>query len=365
MKIEKINISLLDRVMGCPGHLFMIDLPKYEKQEQQTEGIVASEYLEYLLKGVQPPIHSKDGRPFTEDMKFYLSAIANDVLKLGVEVNTETKVNWQSKSGIWCNGRYDFSYVLDNVLYIHDLKWGWGLVEPKKNWQLIGYAIGEMIRRQQGFHEVVLVIEQPRPHHEKGTRREWRVTHDELTQYEKEIDYQLTQISIGHKALVTGEHCKYCPAAAGACTAINKALYSGIDVIQEFVQDDLNEKELAHQLALISRVEEVMKIKKNSLEQLATMRIKEGKVVPGYTIEQSYGHRTWKSGITPEVVKQLTGIDITTKDILSPAKAEKLGVPKKLVGQMTERPFLGNKVKKTDVEFANTVFGNEAPKQVE
>lgn len=365
MKIEKINISLLDRVMGCPGHLFMIDLPKFEKQENQTEGIVASEYLEYLLKGVQPPVHSKDGRPFTEDMKFYLKEIANDVLKLGVEINTETVINWQSKSGIWVNGRYDFSYVYNNTLYIHDLKWGWGIVEPEKNWQLIGYAIGEMIRRNVGFNEIVLVIEQPRPHHEKGTRREWKVTFNQIEEFQKEIDYQLTQVSLGHKALVTGEHCKYCPAAAGDCPAINKALYTGVDVIQEFVQDDMTEKQLAEQFKLIERVEEVMKIKKSSLEQLITVRIKEGKVVPGYTIKPSYGHRNWKPGITPDVVKNLTGIDIRTEEILSPAKAEKLGVPKKLVAQMTEVPFLGNKVKKTDVEFAATVFGSEAPKQVE
>lgn len=79
-------------------------------------------------------------------------------------------------------------------------------------------------------------------------------------------------------------------------------------------------------------------------------------------MEKNYGDRKWKKGISPLVIKTLTGKDITAQEMLSPAKAEKLGVPKELVAKYVERYFVGNKlVRKDTSKLGNKIFG-EPPK---
>src|ERR1700677_3448926 len=160
----------------------------------------------------------------------------------------------------------------------------------------------------------------------------------------------MDQIAGGYAELVTSKKCKYCPGAASACTAFNRAVYSGIDhVLSEFKQDSINEKEISFQLDLLGRVTEVLKIKSESLKQLAVDRIKNGGIIPNYACEESYGDRKWKKEVSPDVIKTLTGISIVETVMLSPAKAEKVGVPKDLVKGYVDRHFIGNKLKRQDV----------------
>ena len=113
----------------------------------------------------------------------------------------------------------------------------------------------------------------------------------------------------------------------------------------------------------MERASELLYIRKDSLTELAINRIKGGKVVPNYSIETSFGNRTWKKSVSPDVLEMLTGKVVTEKKLLSPAKIEKLGVDKKFIASLTERYNKGSKVKRVDTNaMADRIFNNKGEK---
>lgn len=375
MIVRELRCSSLARYMSCAGFLSFTDLPEDETSPQAMEGTAAGELLQAMLeqKTTKPNVksHAMNTVRFDEDMWFYLTPIAERVLSAAVHgVLCEQRIDWQATQFTTIRGQYDISYVLGTTLYIEDLKYGWKLVEVKNNYQLIGYAIGEVLRlhREYGFtpSHISFTIHQPRPHHEDGATRTHVITYDELMVHYGAIVAQMTRIDQGDRTLATGNHCRYCPAAGGACPAINRALYNGVDVVMsDFNQDNLTAHQIGQQLDFLKRVEEILKIKKDSLEQLSVTRMNAGEVVTGYTIEKQYGHRKWKPGITAETIEALTGINIMRTEMLSPAQAEKIKVSKAWTDQLTSKPFIGVKPVKGDaaVEIAK-VFGNEPIKLI-
>lgn len=346
--------------MVCAGFVFLDleenDLPKPAAEE----GTAAGEYLERLVTHQPLPEVARNGVYFDDDMKFYTKPIAEDIFsRATTAIECEHEIDWQTRSGITIAGHPDITFV-DNrgYLCIEDLKYGWGIVEVKENWQLLGYAIGEVIRRGKAFEKISLKIHQPRPHHEDGDKREWLITYSELIEYKERIENRMQEIVNGKRDFQTSSNCKYCQGAAEACPAFNRLFYRALEVSTGFIQDSLNEQEIARQLDHIRRAEEVIKIKKDSLTELGVMRIKQGKIIPGYVQTQKVGNRSWKHGVSPEAIKIMTGKDVMEHNFMSPAKVEKLGIPKKLIDQLCEKKFVGMKLEKQDsTELGNKIFG--------
>jgi len=360
----KIHASSLARAMVCSGHLFFKDLHDTELHPAAPEGTAAGEYLEHLLNKTTPPLQAKNGIYFDDDMKLYGSATAKDIFDKanGAEVTAEGKVSWMTQAGVKISCRYDASFLTPGLLYVDDYKYGYGIVDVTENWQLIAYAIGEVIRRQQPL-DVALRIHQPRPHHEHGSVREWRITYPELLQYKDRIEKRMQQIVDGDKTLTTSSACKYCKGAAEACTAFNRSFYAALDFTESFTQDMITDEEVAQQLNLAKTAKEIIKIKTDSLEQLAISRIKGGKIVPGYMTEKSYGNRSWKGCVNADNILALTGKNISEPaKLLSPAKAEKLGVPKTLIAGLVEKKYKGNNLVKKDAsDLGDSIFGTNNP----
>jgi len=344
--------------MTCAGSLFFKDLPDEESSDAAREGTAAGELLERILTGQDIGTHARNDYPFDEDMMFYTKPIAQQIIdNAQSEINCEKRIDWQTRSGIWIRGQFDISYIANGNLHIEDLKYGWGPVEVFENWQLLGYAIGEVMRRQMFFDKIVMRIHQPRPHHEDGPTRTWTLTYNELLGYKERIEKRTDEIAAGDKTLVTSPKCKYCPAAV-ACPAMSKAFYRGVEIVHEFVQDNIDDKELSFQLDLVTRVSELIKIKSDSLKALAVDRLKKGAIIPNYVTEPSYGDRKWQKKVNPEMMQILSGFDLIEKNMMSPAKAEKLGVPKDLVNALVDRHFLGLKiVKRNPNSLGEKIFG--------
>jgi hypothetical protein len=360
----EIRCSQLARPMSCAGFVSFRNLPKQETNPAAEEGTAAGELLQRRLLGSDVPKQAQNGVYFDADMWFYTKPIVEEInSNRQSDVLCEQRIDWQTRSGAWVRGSYDISFVRNGHLYIDDLKYGWGIVEVKNNWQLLGYAIGEVIRRGTAFEKIILRIHQPRPHHEDGTTREWALTYDELLSYKEKIDARMDQLVAGENNLSTGSQCKYCPAAAEACPAFNRLFYRALEITTEFTQDQISETELARQLDHVARAVEVIKIKMDSLNELAVSRVKAGKIIPGWITEQRWGDRNWKPGLSPETIEVLTGTKIVEQTMLSPAKAEKAGLPKAFVNALVDRKFLGQKlVKKDATDLGNKIFGTVAPK---
>lgn len=359
----EVHCSALARPMVCAGFLSFEGLERLPGGPAAEEGTAAGELLERILTNQVGPKQARNGIYFNEEMLFHLTPIAEEInANRQSEVLCEQPIDWRTRSGVWIRGKYDVSFVREGRLYIDDLKYGWGIVEVQNNWQLIGYAIGEVIRRGIAFEKIVLRIRQPRPHHEDGDCREWVLTYAELLGFKEQIEKRFQEIVDGLKTLQTGPQCKYCAATREACPAFNRLFYRALEVSTEFTQDQIDEAELARQLDHVNRAVDVIKIKMDSLKELAVSRIKNGKIIPGYITESSYGDRKWKSGISPQVVEVLTGKKIIKQEMLSPAQAEKAGVPKDFVNQLVDRHFIGQKlVRKDGSTIGNKIFGTAAP----
>lgn len=363
--VREIRCSSLDRYINCPGFAQMTDTLPNLSNPAAEEGTAAGELLQAMLeqRSLKPNVTgvAKNGVRFDSDMYFHLGPIAQEILNKNVMISCEERVDWVPTPGVVIRGQFDIKYVVDDTLYIEDLKYGWKIVDVKENWQLLGYAIGVLLKLPERPKYIQFTIHQPRPHHEDGRSRVWKIAIDDLTFYYNTIVGTMSGIAQGSRQLITGSHCKYCPAAANRCPAISRSMYNGIaEVMYDFKQDDLTEAEIAEQLRLLEDVSSLVKIKQDSLNDLACMKLKEGKVIPGYGMEEKFGDRSWKSDVTPEAIEVLTGLRIVEQVIMSPAKAEKLGVDKKLVKDLVERRSTGFKcVKKDFTKQAEQVFGKK------
>jgi hypothetical protein len=358
-----IRSSKLARYMVCAGYLHL-DVEESEGGDAAKEGTAAGEFLEWLLTNKPLLNVATNGVYIDTDIKFYINSVSKNITdRNATEVLCETRIDWQTRSGIWIRGQYDAAFI-DNEgkLCIEDLKYGWGIVEVKENWQLLAYAIGEVIRRGQAFDKISLKIHQPRPHHEDGSTREWILSYSELLEYKEQIELRMIDLANGRKEFQTSKHCKYCSGAAEACTAFSRLFYRALEISTEFYQDSLTEEEIANQLDQIKRAEEVIKIKADSLVELGTSRIKKGKLIPGYIQVDKFSNRVWKNGISPEAIKLMTGKDVMEITFMSPAKVEKLGISKELVKQLTECKLTGVRLeKKNGSDVGNRIFGNNIP----
>lgn len=364
--VREIRCSSLDRYMKCPGFAQMTDTLPNLSNPAAEEGTAAGELLQAMLeqRSLKPNVTgvAKNGVRFDSDMYFHLTPIAQEILAKNVTINCEGRVDWvPAAQSITIRGQFDISYIVGDTLYIEDLKYGWKIVDVKENWQLLGYAIGTLMQLPERPKYIQFTIHQPRPHHEEGRSRVWKIDLNELTNYYNKICDVMGSIAQGSRELITGSHCKYCPAAANRCPAISRSMYNGIaEVMYDFKQDDLTEAEIAEQLRLLEDVASLVKIKQDSLNDLACLKLKEGKHIPGYGLEEKFGDRSWKSDVTPEAIEVLTGLTIVEKVIMSPAKAEKLGVDKKLVKDLVERRMIGVKaVKKDYTRDAEKAFGKK------
>lgn len=361
--VREIRSSSLDRYMKCPGFAQMTDLIPNLGGPAADEGTAAGELLQAMLeqRTQKPTVSSaaKNGVRFDSDMYYYLSPIAQEILSKNVTVNCEIRVDWVPCPGIAIRGQFDIAYLQGDTLCIEDLKYGWKIVEVKENWQLLSYAIGTLLQLPDRPKKVKFTIHQPRPHHEDGRSRVWEIGVDELGKYYQQICNQMQLIVNGDRTLNVGSHCKYCPAAANRCPAISRSMYECVDLVMyDFKQDDLTEDEISKQMGLLAEVSNLVKIKMDSLNDLACHKMREGKVIPGYALEEKFGDRSWKPDVTPEAIEFLTGVNILEKVIMSPAKAEKLGVDKKLVMGLVERKRTGIKaVKKDFTKEAEKAFG--------
>jgi hypothetical protein len=362
--INHIRCSGLARPMVCAGYTALEVEELESDNEAAKEGTAAGEFLQLTLERKPIPAVASNGVYFNDEMAFHTLPIAHDInSRAATQVLCETRIDWQTESGIWIKGTYDYAFVdKRNYLCIEDLKYGFGIVEVFENWQLIGYAIGELMRRGQAFSHISFKIHQPRPHHEDGYSREWLITYSELLDYKIRIEKRMWELVNGRKDFQTSDKCKYCKGAAEACPAFSRLFYRALEVTTEFFQDSLTEQEISTQLDQVGRAVEVLKIKQDSWVQLGSDRIKKGKLIPNYIQENQYSNREWKPNISPDAIKVMTGVDVMTKTFMSPAQAEKAGVSKELVKQLAGSRMTGVKLKKKDAAIVgNKTFGNQQP----
>ena len=222
--ITEVRCSSLHRPMQCLGYLSLENLVKEEAGQPAKDGTAVGELLSEMIRQRtdSPKIGTtaSNGTFLDQDMWFHARDVYNTILQRaqGSAIETEERIDWVTPAGVTIRGQFDISFAVGDTLYIEDLKYGYGIVEPEMNWQLIGYAIGQCVRvdKLYGYRprNISLTIHQPRPFHEKGRVRTWVITIQELMERYNEICDRMKQYVDGSKELATGPACKYCTAGS-------------------------------------------------------------------------------------------------------------------------------------------------------
>lgn len=355
MSIE-IRSSSLARFMKCNGWINYAHLPQ-EESDAAKEGTAFHELVDLLYKGKQPIPSASNGVFFDEDMYYH----AKRVLPLIPEGSlSEQYIEYFPIPSLKITGHYDYMWMEGTTLVIMDIKYGHRVVEVKKNWQLISYAIGEMIKKSVqnvNITNIKMIIVQPRPHHYDGWVRSITVTTQDLVGYYQEIVAK-AQSAV---SLETSEYCKYCPAAAEACPAMNNAYFNAVDVVMnEIIQDKIDGKKLSEMIQTYDRIKDIFKIKIDALNDLAKKKIMAGSIVDGFVVEKNYGHRKWKNDISPTNFRAITGKDLMKSVPKSPAELEKEGIDQTIVDMFSVSEQKGFKLAKMDVSAqADRIFNNK------
>lgn len=357
----------LPRFMACNGSLAMGSLPSLPiaaTSSTQGEGIAAH----WLAEQVFTKQHGTDelidrqapnGVFITADMvehvQLYLDTIGYD----GV---IEHDTSFSDGAGVWqINARADHATHAGRQLIVTDFKYGWSIVEPEENWTLIAHAIGFglQLTHQQGvdllkdIDQVVLRIVQPRAYHHVGKVREWVITPQQLVEYHQRINAVLSNPV---DELNTSKHCRYCPAMS-VCPAFQQAQMNAIEASEAVFADEISNDSLSFMLDNIKRAQEVLDQAYKAYADLAQSRLKEGQIVTNYAVQNELTNRQWRDWVTPEMATAMTGKDLTKKQLITPAQAEKKGVPKEVMESLCERRNKGTKLVRIDAnKLAKKLF---------
>lgn len=353
----------LQRFMACNGSVLMGRIAAFEADNTLAEeGNAAHWLVEQVFTGkhqfAEELVDRKapNGIFITGEMVEHVSTYLSDIMGKGwVEIDTS-----YSHAGVWeVRGRADhINYdPAARFLYVRDFKYGWKIVEPENNWTLISHAVGWMIKNPGvAVSEIVFQIYQPRPFHPAGYVRECRVTSSQFMA----LQGQLTDALENPKNTVgTGSHCYKCPSMA-ICPAAQMAAANAIEMSERAYDSAMSDTDLSLLLAQADRAMTHLKQFDDALSDLAKHRIKAGSLVPGYGLETAYGHKTWKSGLTPDVVKLLVGQDVSKPALITPAQAKKAGASEAAVEALCDRPNNGVRlVRVNESKRGEQLFGKK------
>lgn len=237
-----------------------------------------------------------------------------------------------------------------HLLYIWDFKYGFGHVSPKENWQLMAYYTGiASMLGINGYDDqrltVVFRIAQPRAFG-KPAIEEWRIKAADLRPYIVRMSNAAQKNLSAEAECKAGAHCKHCPAihACSAALAVGVGLF---EALSKPIPLDLSGDQLASMLDYVQYAHNHLGQLKEAIETQVKSTIQSGGNVPGYTLQKSYGRKSWT--ISPEevlLIGESFGIDLSKPNVITPAQAVKAGIDEELVNQYADRSANGFKIVK-------------------
>lgn len=344
----KVHASSLPRIMACVGSVALASqAPKPDAQDASDEGQAAHWLAERMFKGATdlapgckaPNGHICDSEMF-EHIREYHTKFNNPDLLRAIEAPT----HWGNDSTFEIRGKADLViwHEQSKTLAITDLKYGYRYVDAEWNWQLLAYAIGVAMGAGLQPDKFVLAIYQPRGPGE--TLRYWETTPQDVMVAYVKIMKQMAAVISGADELVTGSHCRYCPAAAG-CPATERASYNAIDVAMNATTFNVRESTIASELELLERASEMLKQRKTWVEGAALAAMKDGRKIPGLSSKPILGHTAWAPGAETKLRELQSDNQRFFDEVpVTPAEAKRRGLPKADYEALTHRPTRGHKL---------------------
>lgn len=253
------------------------------------------------------------------------------------------------------------------VLFLWDYKHGHRETVAKENLQLIDYAEG--LRNEFGINgpddeqlTVVFRIVQPFCYRASGAVDEWVCMLADLRAHVNNL-HSKAHDAFTNPTLTSGKHCRDCP-AVGICSAVRRASYNLIDVVnQPYEMDAMTGSELATELSILQAGMVATKARLEAIEDDIKHRLKKGESGIGLALETSYGRLAWN--VPPEQANALAsqfGFDISKFDVKTPTQAKQAApvevrqMFEQVLKTVTERPTRGLKLTNADDTIAARAF---------
>lgn len=264
----------------------------------------------------------------------------------------------------WGTPDFWFYDVNGAVLYVRDLKHGFGVIDVFECWQLLDYA-------QQLAHELQLPagtridmgIVQPRAPHRDGPVRNWVATVDALRAYWFQLDMAAEESQGDGATLRPNAGCEHCD-ARHECPALQRDGYATAGYSEGPAALVLTGPALGLELVHLTEAATRLAARITGLQALADSRVRGGDRVPGWALERGESRAQWLASMTPQQViafGRIAGVDLQKPDaVLTPTQARKaLGkAAHPIIDGLSERPPAALKLVRDDGADARRVFGS-------
>lgn len=371
--------SSLSRTIGCTGWVQMsADIHREETQEAR-EGTAAHWVLETLTERYKNNIfidaysfenkQAPNGVILTEEMIDAAVIHWNDVTATIESRNhqrhnlyvEETVTVPQIHRDMFGTGDTVFYCKVTNTLFVWDFKYGHRSVSATFNYQLMCYALGAVRRLNINPQSIVMRIVQPRCFDGKGPIREWVTDMNTLTEMSIIARERCEQADGPNATCTPGPHCRDCPATY-RCPALQQAGAAVYDYIQDPVNPvELNEHQLTIEYDLLLRLEQLVKARKDGIEEDIKRRLKQGVNVPSYSLETSYSREKWTLPAKEVIsIMNLLGVDASKPDVKTPNQVrqqlKKLKIDASVISAYADKASNGLKLQKDASNKARLIF---------
>lgn len=214
-----IGASGMYRWSKCPGSVKLCkDLPNTPSTFAQ-EGIKAHEIAAAILEtGIWP---TDEDPEMLAAIKVYIDTIKQDHVgptDLLVEHKFDLSV---LHPGLFGTADCVIYYPNHKLLRVYDYKHGKGVpVEVENNPQLLYYGLGALISKKYRARTIELIVVQPRCDHKDGVVRRWQLPAINLIDFAADLKSFAVATEQPDAPLLSGSHCKFCPAANGVCPIV-------------------------------------------------------------------------------------------------------------------------------------------------
>lgn len=349
----KLAPSSAHRWVACPGSVRMSEGIVEPESDAAAEGTLAHQVAEMVLRGGLMPAVDAD-----EDVldgaimyaEYVLSHVPLAALHIEERVEGVHSENW---------GTPDAWAVIDNALHVFDYKFGRGIVDPYRNWQLLNYAVGIIGKIPDMM--IHLHIIQPRAYHRDGPCRSWSITSDGAFGMFDQLASACIEAMRDDAKCNSGEHCNHCPGRF-RCPALLRCAYSIIDRSGESLPLDLPADIMGIILTQVRDGIERLTAIESGLEQQVMSALRGGARVPGWHLETGAGREKWRVPYEEVVaLGDAMGVDVRKPGLITPKQSVKAGLPRDLVDSFTETPTGKVSVVRDDARLSQ-VFAAKRPR---